>query len=837
MVEVTKPDGNTETLGPFKSDSGGVGTTLYNPNQVGTYTFVAKFQEITLTGEPGMEDEPTVGDTILASDSTPVEVIVQEDPIGMWEETPLPTEYWTRPINQLNRNWNTIAANWLGAESAAHTLGTAIGYTLTTGVEESPGMPAMHRLFSTSLAPESSHVMWTRPLWAGGIIGERYGDMSYGSLHYEGIKLLPPIILNGRLIYANLDTSGSIAGWWVVDLYTGETINFFNSSRSGRITGRGPYAGVPQFASIYEYHSGNQHGGFPLLWVRSGVTLPEGYTSRPGTQIWQALDGYTFNPITTIANVSAGGFAAYGKDGSLLRYSLATQNDVQYLRCWNVSHVEGMGYMAPGAIGNFRPEDTLVKDGDTGWSLNVSISPPVSGTIYVFREGEYVIGGIDGKNNGTHTIDGKLWALSLEPGHEGTLLWQITFTPPETVVADKVIQINLEGASSFTATKHRKPVGLDYISPEDGVFTFSEGVTRKRWGYSLETGEQLWGPTEPEPALNFFDSMPNVFYQGMLISWGYSGVVTAYDVRTGEVLWEYTARSVGYESPYGNNPLNLQFVADGKLYFDSSEHSPCAPLTRGYYLLCLNASNGAELWKLSNFGTAREAIGTGGIETASIADGYIVAFNAYDAQIYCIGKGPTETTVMASPKVSGWGGKVLLEGTVMDISPGTTQLEQSMRFPNGVPAVADESMREWMEHVHMQQKRPSDTIGVEVKLEVVVDPNGNWYDIGTTTTDSSGFYKISWEPPVPGEYLILASFAGTDSYYGSYVETAVVVDEGLTPGTLMETELLTPTGLEQPSAAPLLSSEAVIILAIAMIVAVIVASVISVVTYWLLKRK
>jgi hypothetical protein len=467
----------------------------------------------------------------------------------------------------------------------------------------------------------------------------------------------------------------------------------------------------------------------------------------------------------------------------------------------------------------------------------VSISPPVSGTIYAVREGQYAIGGIDGKNNGTHTIDGKLWALSLEPGHEGTLLWQITFTPPETVVADKVIEINLEGASSFTATKHRKPVGLDYISPEDGVFTFSEGVTRKRWGYSLETGEQLWGPTEPEPAFNFFDSMPNAFYQGMLISWGYSGVVTAYNVTTGEILWKYTAQSVGYESPYGNNPLNLQFIADGKLYFDSSEHSPNAPLTRGYYLLCLNASNGAELWKLANFGTAREAIGTGGIETASIADGYIVAFNAYDAQIYCIGKGPTETTVMASPKVSTWGDKVLFEGTVMDISPGTNQLEQSMRFPNGVPAVADESMSEWMEYVHMQQKRPWDTIGVEVKLEVVVDPNGNWYDIGTTTTDSSGFYKISWEPPVPGEYLILASFAGTDSYYGSYVETAIFVDEGLTPGSLMEPEFLTPNGLDQPTEVPLISTEVAIVIAVAIVAAVTIASIIGVAGYWLLKKR
>ena len=67
--------------------------------------------------------------------------------------------------------------------------------------------------------------------------------------------------------------------------------------------------------------------------------------------------------------------------------------------------------------------------------------------------------------------------------------------------------------------------------------------------------------------------------------------------------------------------------------------------------------------------------------------------------------------------------------------------------------------------------------GVPVKLEVVVDPNGNWYDIGTAYTDASGFYSIEWEPPVPGHYIILAGFEGSNAYYPSYIETSVVVNE------------------------------------------------------------
>jgi hypothetical protein len=121
--------------------------------------------------------------------------------------------------------------------------------------------------------------------------------------------------------------------------------------------------------------------------------------------------------------------------------------------------------------------------------------------------------------------------------------------------------------------------------------------------------------------------------------------------------------------------------------------------------------------------------------------------------------------------------------------------------------------------------------GVPVKLEVVVDPNGNWYDIGTTYTDSTGFYGIEWEPPVPGYYLILASFEGSEAYYPSYVETSILVDEGLTPGTLMETEFPSITGLDQSTTTPLISTEVAIFAVIA------IASIIGLVAYSLIRKE
>jgi hypothetical protein len=145
-------------------------------------------------------------------------------------------------------------------------------------------------------------------------------------------------------------------------------------------------------------------------------------------------------------------------------------------------------------------------------------------------------------------------------------------------------------------------------------------------------------------------------------------------------------------------------------------------------------------------------------------------------QVYCLGKGPSATTVAASPKVSVHGNNVLIEGTVIDTAAGTAQKEQAARFPNGVPAVSDASMGQWMEYVYMQKPIPTNATGVTVSLDTL-DPNGNFVHIGTPTTDTSGLYSYAFTPEVPGKYTIIATFAGSESYWGSYAETAIDVQE------------------------------------------------------------
>ena len=83
-------------------------------------------------------------------------------------------------------------------------------------------------------------------------------------------------------------------------------------------------------------------------------------------------------------------------------------------------------------------------------------------------------------------------------------------------------------------------------------------------------------------------------------------------------------------------------------------------------------------------------------------------------------------------------------------------------------------------YVYKQFAIPADATGVEVAINAI-DPNGNFINIGTTTSDASGLFSYMWTPETEGKYTIYATFMGSKSYYGSYAETAIGVGPEPTP--------------------------------------------------------
>jgi len=239
-----------------------------------------------------------------------------------------------------------------------------------------------------------------------------------------------------------------------------------------------------------------------------------------------------------------------------------------------------------------------------------------------------------------------------------------------------------------------------------------------------------------------------------LYSCGYSGILYAYNIHTGKLLWTFSSGGGGFDVYYGNFPLSVGAIADGKVYLYSTEHSPSKPAWRGSSIICVNATSGKEIWRVENWANG-----------IMVADGYLVDLNSYDNQIYCFGKGQTATTVTGPTTGVSQGTTVMIQGTVTDQSPG---------IGKGTPAISDDSMNAWMNYLYEQQIKPTNATGVKVHL-TALDSNGNTEEIGVVTSDMSGLYSTSWTPPIDGKYIITASFDGSNSYYASSAETAMLV--------------------------------------------------------------
>jgi hypothetical protein len=317
----------------------------------------------------------------------------------------------------------------------------------------------------------------------------------------------------------------------------------------------------------------------------------------------------------------------------------------------------------------------------------------------------------------------------------------------------------------------------------------------------VKTGNTLWTTKVGDEA---WSSNLGTYYKviayGNIYVGGYDGEIYCIDIETGDIEWTYSAGE-GTETPFQTWAFyDSAAGGDGKIYASTSEHTPSQPHPRFNKVHCFDAFTGEQIWTISS------------PMALALGQGYLIGTSENDGNMYCFGKGQTETSVMAAPKVTAKGSGVVIEGSVLDMSPAQA----------GTPAVSDSSMGPWMEYKHMQKPKPWDTTGVTVKL-TAFDPNGNYQDIGTVTSDFAGNFGKTWNPPVEGTYLIIAEFEGSESYWPSTATTYLEVGPAPTP--------LAPIEPEPTPEAPFITTE------IAIIAAVAVAVVIGIAAFWALRKR
>jgi hypothetical protein len=803
-LTITAPDGKvtSETFDIIQDPTSNC-NFHYTPDTTGTYTFNFTFPGQLYDFAPQMTafgpNDAWIGDTYLGS-SALTTLTVQEEPLSTYPTTPLPTEYWTRPIYGQNPNWWMVSSNWLGTGSPGYSAGM-LGATF-----QPYGVGSL-----------TNHIMWTKPLQSGGVAGGN-NFVIQGDTYTEGTayatRYTNPIIMDGMLYYTEpLSFAGSRSGPTVcVNLRTGQQI--WSSTTIPALS----------FGYIYDVQDPNQHGVYPPILVAS---IGGSFLGPPVPTTWMCYDGDTGTFLFNVTNVPAG-TALMGPEGEYLKVRLVNLGPTTtvmgpfgptqvpsgppqyYLQEWNSSRLWGNTYSGPSTTPPVVPPITDGSDPSLyDWNVTVSSLNTLTATPTIenaFYNDMAIIEAGTMPNAGNNVFGSPTWTpytyvgINLNPtsGTIGAKLWTNTVNAP-----DGNLTVSYDGADPTA-------------NGGAGVFVEYYTETMQYVGYSMSTGQRIWGPTEPQAALNFFATGwtgqgPTVAYGNLYIG-GMSGIIYCYSLTNGSLLWTYGNGGAGNSTSAGlnwarNYPTYISAIANGVVYLVTGEHTFETPIYKGALTRALNATTGQELWVLSDADAAATAY--------AVADGYNTFFNGYDNQIYVVGKGPSATTVSAPDVAATFGTPVVIKGTVMDISAGTKQNEQAARFPHGVPAMSDDSMKDWMGYVYQQQPLQADATGVTVTLSVI-DSNDNCYDIGTATTDANGFFSYEWTPDIPGKFTVFATFAGTNGYWPSQAETAF---------TVMQAPEATPPPTATP--APMtdtyvLGSAIGIIIAIAVVGAVIV---------------
>ncbi len=736
-VTITKPDGTQDKVNTNTYYADGTSWFEYNVDQAGTWKLKFDFP-----GGYFPKGNYTVVDTLSPlyplpytetftkscyykpASTSEQTLIVQNDMVASWPPAALPTGYWTRPAVFENREWVAILGDfpWRGPGGGANWPANtnpywSNSYSLTPYVQ----------------APNSAHIVWKRVGAISGLIGE---GLSYEALTSAGGS--PNIVFQGRCYQsiAGVSTSGTGSQnfWQCYDL------------RTGQVYWQRPVYSGETLPAVIEYDTGTSET--PGAEARAGaavafVSLPTGYLIK-------------YNPTTgaVSANITIPTFttSTYYMNG----YVLSVQT---------INTTGGPGAVGTPTAGQYRLINWTTIGTNTNFNNRIisNITWPrnsigsfidwQTGISFVANEIDF----FDLANMGFPYVD-------LNFDNATGIRYGTRIKAYDLVAGKEIWDVSVPDNSIYSSSASVADHGKVAIFMRDGPY----GIM----AWDEHTGKLAW----TSPKLDYPWDAPGFGAYAIQSAYGYiyreaySGVY-AVDWSTGKIAWKYEAPAVPFETPYTNsNGTNVYswnsggVVADGKIYLYNTEHTPTAPITRGWGLHCINATTGKGIWNITTPG----AIG-------AVSDGYI-SVSCTDGVQYIFGKGKSSTTVSAPQTEVALGTGVMIAGTVLDQSPAQT----------GSPCVSVASMTTEMEYLHKQQ--PIDGIwhnetiaGVKVSLDAV-DPNHNPIHIGDVTTEGySGTFGYRWQPQIAGQYTVTATFIGDGSYGSSFATTYLSVSE--TPTT------------------------------------------------------
>jgi hypothetical protein len=192
-VTITKPDGTVETLTMNSYYADRTAWFEYAVDQVGTWKWQLEYPGDYYPA--GVYTHPITGaNTTFAksrwykpSTSPVTELFVQQDFVYSWPPSPLPTDYWVRPIEPQNREWWTLLGNypWSGDGSSWAPIWP----------EGTNYIKGNTKYDAWVVTPNSAHILWKRQDLIAGMIGS---ELYTATLAPSSSASVPSVIYSGR---------------------------------------------------------------------------------------------------------------------------------------------------------------------------------------------------------------------------------------------------------------------------------------------------------------------------------------------------------------------------------------------------------------------------------------------------------------------------------------------------------------------------------------------------------------------------------------------------------------------------------------------------------------
>jgi hypothetical protein len=719
-VTIEKPDGTTFTVGPFNSYlADATGYFTFVPDVAGTWRL--KFDYSGTYFPNGTWNSKGYLNTTADSTAYYIDSAYYRADSTEWQNLTVQDSFvYSWPLTNLPTDYWTRPVH-LENRAWWPILGSYPSYGLIGGgnywPEDTNIYSSNYNYIPYVTAPNSAHVVYKQQQGIAGMIGGAAGQYSTSA------SGSPSVIYAGRA-------------------YQTMTI---------------PIDGVPTSCAVcWNIRTGEQYYAIP---VASGGTTPQvvSYTAPAASSFEGAGLDQTYSvSLINLANNRlikinpATGAVTLNVTGMTPQLLGGSQGSVSQTGFYADPFVISIQTIGSGASTSYRLINWTTAGTTTNFTQRIMNNVSLPWGLVTFK------GGLQGYSGIVADFESNImvWMNGLAP--DGLGVYHGTWMQAADMTTGALLWNKTYAETRYSTAAFTADHGLVACVMEEGNY----------YAYNIRTGDFVWKtPQMDYPwASAGFGAYSVMSAYGILIRNAYDGVY-AYNWTNGALLWHFVAPAVPFESAYysGNQSVysfNSQgFIADGKLFTYNTEHTPSYPRTRGWKLFAIDMFTGEGIWNI-----------TGSISTGAVADGYLVSGNPDDGYVYSFGKGQSATTVTAPDTVVALGQGIVIKGSVLDLSPAQ---------PN-TPCVSDASMTTQMEYLHMQIPigglwGNATMTGVNVKLSAI-DPNGNYIDIGTAVSDAySGNYAFTWTPQTQGDYKLIASFEGSESYGSSSSNTGLSI--------------------------------------------------------------